>query len=180
MSRRVVCSHGSSLSTAVQYAGQGKVTLLCVRARARARLLSPRGAPYYRTYTSLHSIRSLSRCDSIVPDRLGSGATIRCPTEKPASLGTGFRCTRVFVRLAVELVAYRAHRFHCGLSHVAGSTGGGKCRRTHVPIPSGYIRRKRERESVFISPSAQVLPNRHYTLPADSRCFIVNVFWKES
>ena len=40
MSRRVVCSHGSSLSTAVQYAGQGKVTLLCVRARARARLLS--------------------------------------------------------------------------------------------------------------------------------------------
>ncbi|KYQ57200.1 hypothetical protein ALC60_03866 [Trachymyrmex zeteki] len=52
------------------------------------------------------------------PDRLGSGATIRCPTEKPASHGTGFRCTRVFVRLAVEPVAYRAHRFHCGLSHV--------------------------------------------------------------
>lgn len=40
MSRRVVCSHGSSLGTAVQYAGQGKVTLLCVRARARARLLT--------------------------------------------------------------------------------------------------------------------------------------------
>lgn len=37
MSRRVVCSHGSSLGTAVQYAGQGKVTLLCVRARARVR-----------------------------------------------------------------------------------------------------------------------------------------------
>lgn len=39
MSRRVVCSHGSSLGTAVQYAGQGKVTLLyvyvCARARAR-------------------------------------------------------------------------------------------------------------------------------------------------
>ncbi|EGI64679.1 hypothetical protein G5I_06868 [Acromyrmex echinatior] len=52
------------------------------------------------------------------PDRLGSGATIRCPTEKPASHGTGFRCTRVFVRLTVEPVAYRAHRFHCGLSHV--------------------------------------------------------------
>ncbi|KYN10607.1 hypothetical protein ALC57_17212 [Trachymyrmex cornetzi] len=52
------------------------------------------------------------------PDRLGSGATIRCPTEKPASHGTGFRCTRVFVRLAVEPVAYRAHRFHRGLSHV--------------------------------------------------------------
>lgn len=33
--RRVVelCSHGSSLGTAVQYAGQGKVTLLCVCAR---------------------------------------------------------------------------------------------------------------------------------------------------
>lgn len=30
MSRRVVCSHGSSLGTAVQYAGQGKVTLLYV------------------------------------------------------------------------------------------------------------------------------------------------------
>ncbi|KYN10608.1 hypothetical protein ALC57_17213 [Trachymyrmex cornetzi] len=42
----------------------------------------------------------------------------------------------------------------------AGSTGGGKCRRTHVPVPSGY-RRERERESVFISPSARVLPNRH-------------------
>lgn len=50
MSRRVVCSHGSSLGTAVQYAGQGKVTLLrilyvcaCgVRARARVR-----GAHYY-------------------------------------------------------------------------------------------------------------------------------------
>lgn len=55
------------------------------------------------------------------PDRLGSGATIRCPTEKPASHGTGFRCTRVFVRLAVEPVAYRAHRFHCGLSHVVRS-----------------------------------------------------------
>lgn len=40
MSRRVVCSHGSSLGTAVQYAGQGKVTLLCVRACARARLLT--------------------------------------------------------------------------------------------------------------------------------------------
>lgn len=40
MSRRVVCSHGSSLSTAVQYAGQGKVTLLCVRVCARARLLT--------------------------------------------------------------------------------------------------------------------------------------------
>jgi len=42
MSRRVVCSHGSSLGTAVQYAGQGKVTLLyvfvCVRALARARV----------------------------------------------------------------------------------------------------------------------------------------------
>lgn len=37
MSRRVVCSHGSSLGTAVQYAGQGKVTLLCVRARAGSR-----------------------------------------------------------------------------------------------------------------------------------------------
>lgn len=36
-----MCSHGSSLGTAVQYAGQGKVTLLrvrvCKRARARAR-----------------------------------------------------------------------------------------------------------------------------------------------
>ncbi|EGI64677.1 hypothetical protein G5I_06866 [Acromyrmex echinatior] len=42
----------------------------------------------------------------------------------------------------------------------AGSTGGGKCRRTHVPVSSGY-RRERERESVFISPSAQILPNRH-------------------
>lgn len=40
MSRRVVCSHGSSLGTAVQYAGQGKVTLLCVRERARARLFA--------------------------------------------------------------------------------------------------------------------------------------------
>lgn len=40
MSRRVVCSHGSSLGTAVQYAGQGKVTLLCVRACASARLLT--------------------------------------------------------------------------------------------------------------------------------------------
>lgn len=58
MSRRVVCSHGSSLGTAVQYAGQGKVTFLCVRA-ARA----PHGAPHYRAYprvyTSLH-IRSLA------------------------------------------------------------------------------------------------------------------------
>lgn len=35
------------------------------------------------------------------PDRLGSGATIRCPTEKPASHGTGFRCTRASVRLAL-------------------------------------------------------------------------------
>lgn len=37
MSCRVVCSHGSSLGTAVQYAGQGKVTLfhvcVCVCAR---------------------------------------------------------------------------------------------------------------------------------------------------
>lgn len=40
MSRRVVCSHGSSLGTAVQYAGQGKVTLLCVRECARARLFA--------------------------------------------------------------------------------------------------------------------------------------------
>lgn len=40
MSRRVVCSHGSSLGTAVQYAGQGKVTLLCVRVCASARLLT--------------------------------------------------------------------------------------------------------------------------------------------
>jgi len=31
----------------------------------------------------------------------------------------------------------------------AGSTGGSKCRRTHVPVPSGY---KWERESEFISP----------------------------
>lgn len=59
MSRRVVCSHGSSLGTAVQYAGQGKVTFLCVRA-ARA---PARGAPHYRAYprvyTSLHT-RSLA------------------------------------------------------------------------------------------------------------------------
>ncbi|TGZ51771.1 Uncharacterized protein DBV15_04952 [Temnothorax longispinosus] len=34
-------------------------------------------------------------------NRLGSGATIRCPTEKPASHGTGFRYTRVSVRLAL-------------------------------------------------------------------------------
>lgn len=62
MSRRVVCSHGSSLSTAVQYAGQGKVTLLCVRERARARLLAvPHTIARIRVYmyTSPYS-RSLS------------------------------------------------------------------------------------------------------------------------
>lgn len=60
MSRRVVCSHGSSLSTAVQYAGQGKVTLLCVRARARARLFAvPYTIARIHTYTSLYS-RSLA------------------------------------------------------------------------------------------------------------------------
>lgn len=60
MSRRVVCSHGSSLGTAVQYAGQGKVTLLCVRARARVRASQcppPQSPPLLtlaraRTYTS--------------------------------------------------------------------------------------------------------------------------------
>lgn len=56
MSRRVVCSHGSSLGTAVQYAGQGKVTLLCVRERARARLFAvpytiSRIRVYIRHYT---------------------------------------------------------------------------------------------------------------------------------
>lgn len=48
---RVVCSHGSSLGTAVQYAGQGKVTFLCVRACARARLL-----------TVLHTIARIHVC----------------------------------------------------------------------------------------------------------------------
>lgn len=65
MSRRVVCSHGSSLGTAVQYAGQGKVTLLCVRAaRARARLLM---VPHTVARTrGIHvATHSLSRCDSI-------------------------------------------------------------------------------------------------------------------
>ncbi|KYM96310.1 hypothetical protein ALC62_12961 [Cyphomyrmex costatus] len=57
MSRRVVCSHGSSLSTAVQYAGQGKVTLLCLcvcvcGACARARLLAvPHTIARIRHYT---------------------------------------------------------------------------------------------------------------------------------
>jgi len=58
VSRRVVCSHGSSLGTAVQYAGQGKVTLLCVRACAR-------GASHYCTYPRIYTsfTQSLSRCD---------------------------------------------------------------------------------------------------------------------
>lgn len=50
MSRRVVCSHGSSLGTAVQYAGQGKVTLLyvvCVCLCVCMRLLARTGAHYY-------------------------------------------------------------------------------------------------------------------------------------
>lgn len=34
------CSHGSRLGTAVQYAGQGKVTLLCVRASLCPLILS--------------------------------------------------------------------------------------------------------------------------------------------
>lgn len=68
MSRRVVCSHGSSLSTAVQYAGQGKVTLLCVRECARARLLA---VPHTLSHVSAcicirHHTVALSRCDSIV------------------------------------------------------------------------------------------------------------------
>lgn len=74
MSRRVVCSHGSSLGTAVQYAGQGKVTLLCVRARARVRASQcpPPQSPLLtlaraRTYTSsLYSRRPLSRRGSII------------------------------------------------------------------------------------------------------------------
>lgn len=53
MSCRVVCSHGSSLGTAVQYAGQGKVTLFHVCARVRSR------CPLYYSYTSLYD-RALS------------------------------------------------------------------------------------------------------------------------
>lgn len=63
MSRRVVCSHGSSLGTAVQYAGQGKVTLLCVRARAGSRFPT---LPRVSACTHVHYTQSLSRCDSIV------------------------------------------------------------------------------------------------------------------
>lgn len=60
MSCRVVCSHGSSLGTAVQYAGQGKVTLfyVCVRVRSRC--------PLYYSYTSLRS-RSLFLSLSLSP-----------------------------------------------------------------------------------------------------------------
>lgn len=57
MSRRVVCSHGSSLGTAVQYAGQGKVTLLCVRACARARLLTvPHTIACIRVYVRHYTV----------------------------------------------------------------------------------------------------------------------------
>lgn len=63
MSRRVVCSHGSSLGTAVQYAGQGKVTLLCVRARAGSRFPT---LSRVSACTHVHYTQSLSRCDSIV------------------------------------------------------------------------------------------------------------------
>jgi len=53
-----VCSHGSSLGTAVQYAGQGKVTLLRVRvceraserASERARAHAAAHDAYYSTY----------------------------------------------------------------------------------------------------------------------------------
>lgn len=60
MSCRVVCSHGSSLGTAVQYAGQGKVTLfyVCVRVRSRC--------PLYYSYTSLYD-RALSFSLSLSP-----------------------------------------------------------------------------------------------------------------
>lgn len=63
MSCRVVCSHGSSLGTAVQYAGQGKVTLfyVCVRVRSRC--------PLYYSYTSLYD-RALSFSLSLSLSRL--------------------------------------------------------------------------------------------------------------
>lgn len=66
MSRRVVCSHGSSLGTAVQYAGQGKVTLLCVRARSRE--CAPRSA-HYHSHTPLltHSQSARTRPVYILP-----------------------------------------------------------------------------------------------------------------
>ncbi|KYN44034.1 hypothetical protein ALC56_01572 [Trachymyrmex septentrionalis] len=131
MSRRVVCSHGSSLSTAVQYAGQGKVTLHCVRARARSRsppqfsrcpILSHVSAHVYVTiqYTVALSLRIKVRTE-------GQGRQVekdeRRAEEKAEDQAAEGKLQpwTIFVGLAVEPVAYRAHRFHRGLSHVVRS-----------------------------------------------------------
>lgn len=72
MSRRVVCSHGSSLGTAVQYAGQGKVTLLCVRARARARVRASQCPPPQSPPLTLTLARARTYTSSLYSHRPGS------------------------------------------------------------------------------------------------------------